>query len=178
MSKLNEYSCIMLKCHNNALIKLMHDTFKRIPIQILAPGENTDFNPHITILYGIYTSNIQDILNPLKNVSFVNYKTTGISAFTSNSEYDVLKIDVDSVDLLYLNKKCRHSLQHKEFYPHYKPHLTIAYIKKENQSYIKELSKSDLFKNLYDISHITNISTADDKKFNFNLQSKRLEQIK
>ena len=173
------YSCVMLKCHNNALRKLILETYEKYPIESLAPGENEgNFNPHVTILYGIHTNKLDEILHPLQNISFVNYKTTGISLFTNNEKYDVLKIDISSIDLQFLNRKLRHALKHENFYPKYIPHMTIAYIRKNQQNISKKIIDLNYFKNLHDISHSIKISTGDNKAFNFNLQSKRLEQVK
>ena len=172
------YTCVMAKCHNNALKKLILETYNKIPVESLDPTENEGtFNPHVTILYGIYTSNIDQILQSFQNVTFINYRTLGLSTFNTNEKYDVLKIDISSIDLQYLNKKLRHTLRYKNIYPKYKPHMTIAYLKKD-QPVTQKLIELPYFKNLHDISHMLYISTADEKKFNFNLQSKRLEQIK
>ncbi len=88
-----------------------------------------DTDPHITVLYGLYEDvkqeNIEEILK--------NYKTptangTDISVFEAN-DYDILKIGIESEDLANMNALLS-ALPHASDHPIYKPHLTVAYIKK------------------------------------------------
>lgn len=92
-------------------------------------------NPHITILYGIHSDS-----PPLKLIdAFESYpkftiRLGLISLFKgeqSDNEFDVVKIDVDSTDLHVLNQIAKDNSEYTNQYSDYKPHVTIAYVKKD-----------------------------------------------
>jgi 2'-5' RNA ligase len=92
-------------------------------------GYGREMQPHVTILYGIHSDvsdkkvekYIHKILNP-------QFKLSGISFF-ENTEFDVIKFDVESKDLHDLNKLFK-ELPHTSTFPNYHPHVTICYLKK------------------------------------------------
>jgi len=84
---------------------------------------------HATVLYGIHDSEPDAVKKLLKSIQPINIKLGKISLF-SDDEYDVIKIDVRSPDLHKLNAKLRDSLKYTSSHPIYKPHVTIAYVKK------------------------------------------------
>lgn len=95
-------------------------------------GENfgLETNPHVTILHGLKDQVHGDLVcricqsleNPLE-VEIQNASTF------EQDEYDVLKFDVDS-DLLHKMNKAFRGLPHESRYDEYKPHMTVAYLKK------------------------------------------------
>jgi 2'-5' RNA ligase len=92
---------------------------------LAADGKETDF--HITVLYGIHTSNSSIISDIVKKFGPIKIKLGKISLFKSN-ENDVVKIEVTSKDLCKLNKLINDSTEVTNKYV-YKPHLTLAYVK-------------------------------------------------
>lgn len=86
-------------------------------------------NIHITVKWGIKNDDKEQPLEVFKNEKGGEVELGEINYF-DNDDYDVLIIEVKSKDLTRLNKKseeleCKES-SHKE----YKPHVTIAYLKK------------------------------------------------
>jgi 2'-5' RNA ligase len=90
--------------------------------------------PHVTILYGI-----KDALEGLKAIQAAQPKIAkaiptisctikSLTAF-ENPDGDVLKLDIDSTQLVALNKYLRSITEYTSSFPDYHPHLTIAYLK-------------------------------------------------
>lgn len=104
----------------------------RIPdVDLAEDGKETNF--HVTVKYGLHTSNpedarmvVRDWLSKRKNRT-VSATLIGVSCFEA-TEYDVLKVDVDSPDLVSLNRALS-KLPHTDTHPNYHPHVTLAYVK-------------------------------------------------
>lgn len=96
-------------------------------------------NPHITILYGLH-DNVT--LEQVKSVfegfdGDINVEVDGIDIF-ENKDYDVVKFNVKPDGALqYLHDRLSEFPNSNQF-PDYKPHITIAYVKKgTGKKYIK-----------------------------------------
>lgn len=92
-------------------------------------------NPHVTVLCGLHTSSPLDVAPLIAGFPKVIIQLGLVSIFTTNELYDVLKIDVVSESLKYLNKRLKR-LGHTCFFPSYKPHATIAYVKKNSANHL------------------------------------------
>jgi hypothetical protein len=86
--------------------------------------------PHITVLYGFYSfvmpHDVLEVLNTFKQPS-VRFGNIGI--FEDHPDFDVVKIDVESEDLNNMHSELL-NLPNEQTFPTYKPHMTIAYLKK------------------------------------------------
>ena len=85
--------------------------------------------PHVTIKYGLHTSNPSDVSSVASGFGPVEIKLGRTSFFECN-KYDVVKIDVESKSLRSLNAKIGDKLECTDTHPDYIPHVTIAYVKK------------------------------------------------
>jgi len=94
------------------------------------PTYGYDKEPHVTIKYGFSPDLTRmDLANVLRNVRPFKIKLTGIGQF-QNEKYDVVKFNVDrSDDLTRLREMCD-GYKNEDKYPDYKPHMTLAYVKK------------------------------------------------
>jgi 2'-5' RNA ligase len=95
--------------------------------------------PHVTVKYGLHTENAADVRRALANESPVEVKLGKVSIFPAKGDagYDVVKVDVESPALHALNKKISESLKVTDTHPEYKPHVTLAYVKKgQGQKYV------------------------------------------
>jgi len=108
-----------------------------IPEDALYREENKygmEKNPHVTVLYGLDNNvTLKDIRKTLWGAeipkSLVGF---GISEFTDDNRYDVVKLDVISPRSLWLLNDLLCSLPVPGMtYPDFKPHMTVAYVKKE-----------------------------------------------
>jgi hypothetical protein len=105
--------------------------------------------PHITILYGIH----EDEIDPDSIVSVIeskmkpiNIEIDEIDFFENdeNDEYDVVKYNVlITKELLRYREIFEKSFLNTQTFPEYKPHITIAYVKKgTGKKYKKKLDNS------------------------------------
>lgn len=138
------YGCVMLQ----APIKEMKDFQLRIEDEDLHEyGKEKD--PHVTILYGIHDDEtsldeIKALFSKLGKQE-IEISLTEINLF-ENEEYDVVKINIESVDLHFLNKELR-KLPHTSSFPDYKPHMTIAYVKPgTGKKYVEKFEKQLFYK--------------------------------
>lgn len=90
-------------------------------------GREDDF--HITVKYGLHTSNAEEVKKAIANFGSFDVKLGKVSLF-EREDYHVLKIDVESKRLHELNKLIESKLETTTKFPDYKPHVTISYIKK------------------------------------------------
>lgn len=107
--------------------------------------ENTkgrEIEPHVTILYGLSDSEIDedDVILLLQSLKMPIVELTEISCFT-NDEFDVLKYDVQSDALNLYNSIVTSLFPYKSKFPDYHAHLTIAYMNPgSGKKYSKKIS--------------------------------------
>jgi 2'-5' RNA ligase len=106
--------------------KQVLDFADSIPDELIGP-DGRETRPHITIKYGLHTDDVEKVKAlPLpKKITAVMGKTS----LFSNADADVLKIEINSPDLVNLNKIIRENLENTDTFPDYIPHATIAYLK-------------------------------------------------
>lgn len=128
-----EYGCLMY-CLDIPTWTEMLEKIDRNDIYTLEdknkPSGLTE-DPHITVLFGFHDKEIKldDIYEDVIDNKEITFKISGISIFESK-EYDILKYDIESDDLIKFNKilteKYPYTTEHA-----YHPHMTIGYIKKD-----------------------------------------------
>lgn len=96
------------------------------------PGFGLEKSPHVTVLYGF---NNDEDYEKIKQMIIDNHsgeikiKVHDITHFET-PDYDVVKFDVKSEDMVKLNKLMTDNFEYTTDYPDYHPHMTIAYVKK------------------------------------------------
>ena len=104
------------------------------------PSYGREEEPHITVKYGLDTVNPKDVEPLLAYQKPIKAKMGKVSIFESD-DYDVVKVDIESPELLALNKKISDNLKVTDTFPDYNPHTTIAYVKKgEGKKYVGDKS--------------------------------------
>jgi hypothetical protein len=86
---------------------------------------------HVTLLYGIDVddpSEVQKLIPP--EINMINIRLGLITAFLDNPDYDVLKIDVESPEMMKLHYMLGEKIPNSNSFPTYTPHLTLAYLNK------------------------------------------------
>jgi 2'-5' RNA ligase len=84
---------------------------------------------HITLKYGIHITDFTKLRNVFIGVSPIEIELGKITIFDTD-DADVVKIDVKSPEMLRLNKIISNSFEVTDSYPTYRPHTTVAYVKK------------------------------------------------
>lgn len=128
-----EAHCVMVDLPNNPAIM---EYIKNIPDDVIYEDGSEEYGrektPHITVLYGIVPAAEEKAKNILKNIPKNISATLGkISKFeNADSPFDVLKIEVNSPHLTKINDVLKRNCENVNEWPDYKPHVTLAYVKK------------------------------------------------
>ena len=120
-------------------------------------------DPHVTLKYG-YSPDLTkfDLANILKGIKPFVVTLKALNLF-ENEKFDVLKFEVEpNEQLMEIRRRCD-GYPNQDKYPDYKPHVTLAYIKKGS---FKELKKNLNIK--FPISRFK-YSGANGKKLMINL---------
>lgn len=120
-----EYGCVMIKLE---VPKSFHKIFDIIDENDLA-GDGVEKETHVTVCYGLHsdvkTSQVREVL---EGADLREIEVVGASLF--ENETDVLKLDVKVTDVLFLLRNKILQLNNTQKFNDYKPHITIAYLKK------------------------------------------------
>lgn len=128
--------CIMANLSEKDSSKIQ-DLVKSIPEKDLyKEGDEygREKETHATILYGLLPGKVtlDDVKESIADYGPVEMTLGKVNKF-ENDKYDVLKIDVESTDLGALNERLS-ELPNENDYDDYKPHITLAYVKKGTQN--------------------------------------------
>ncbi len=85
---------------------------------------------HVTVLYGIHSDSSLESKKLIDREKPFTIELGKIGVFTTNDQFDVVKINVNSPELHSLNKKLVNNLEHTNKFKEYQPHITVAYLKK------------------------------------------------
>lgn len=92
-------------------------------------GHGRETEPHVTVKYGLHTRVPEEVEQLVRSFPPVTIRLGLTSVFQNpGKDYDVVKIDVDSPDLMRLNRLLS-KLPHTDSFPVYRPHITLAYVK-------------------------------------------------
>lgn len=108
------------------LPKIRHMS-RQIAADDLAEDGRED-HPHITIKYGLHTDNPDDVSEVVKDFGPVQI-VLGKTFIFPGDEYDVVNVEVQSPQLVRLNKLISESLECTNTHPKYVPHICLAYVK-------------------------------------------------
>ena len=103
---------------------------QNIPDDDLSPDERQGDDFHVTVKYGLHTTQTTPVAGLLSHWGKIKATLRHVDIFDSSPEYDVLIVNVESPDLVRMNRTISDSLPHTDTQPGYKPHLTLAYLKK------------------------------------------------
>lgn len=95
------------------------------------PAKGVETNPHVTILYGLNKGvTVEQVKSVFDNFhGDIKVEINGVGIF-ENEEFDVVKLNViPSESLRTLHDELK-KFPNSDQYPEYKPHITIAFVKK------------------------------------------------
>jgi 2'-5' RNA ligase len=121
-------------------------------------------NPHVTILYGLHDEVSEDeVRSVFDNFDDnINIVVDGVGIF-ENEKFDVVKFNVNPDGALQELHDKLSEFPNSNEYPDYKPHITIAYVKKGTG---KKYVKPDYKYEVKNVNHIT-YSMANGNKIKF-----------
>ena len=93
------------------------------------PSFGREDEMHVTVLYGIHSEDKDEVEKYIIGQKPINVTLDEVDVFT-NDKFDVVVIKVVSEDLAKLNQKLKENIEHTSKFKDYKPHVTIAYVKK------------------------------------------------
>lgn len=91
-------------------------------------ADGREDQPHITVKYGLVTKDPAAVRRLLAQQGPLR-ATLGVTSLFEHPEQDVLKLNVESPDLVALNARLCSYLEHLDAYPDYQPHVTVAYLR-------------------------------------------------
>ena len=133
---------------------------KRIDDSILytEEGYGRELYPHITVAYGFLNEiDYIEMDKYLKLIPQFEIELGDISIFEADN-YDVLKVDINSIPLTQLHYDLISRFANIQTYPEYKPHMTLAYIKKGMfLDTINPFKEKSFIINKLEFSHANNV---------------------
>lgn len=98
----------------------------------IVPGDSSygrEDEMHVTVLYGLHSNQPDEVKKLVTGEPKIQVKLGEINIFP-NPKFDVLIVEVESKELRDLNKKLEGNVEYTNKYDRYRPHITLAYIKK------------------------------------------------
>lgn len=124
---------------------------------------------HVTLLYGLHKIvGLEDVKKEVLNIPVRNVIASKVTYFTS-SEYDVIKFEMDYEFFKKMHKSLK-KLPNTQTFNGYKPHMTIAYVKKGRGKAIAE-ELNNQFKRTLKPSHFV-FSEMNGTKTKFDYEKK------
>lgn len=126
----HEYSCVLanLKLLDKEILDWSKRFLYHSCLHIGEDKNGREKDIHVTVLYGLHTSDVDQVKPIIKKFKSFDIVLKNITKFESK-DYDVLKIDIESKTLIDMNKALR-KLPHTSNHPDYHAHCTIAYVNK------------------------------------------------
>jgi len=127
-----EFGCLMINFDDTPWSNFLNEFIDREDIY---DDETHDYGlehePHVTVLYGLHDDEFDygDLKQMLPKLNDITISLKNISFFTGD-KYDVVKFNINSKDLITLNKQITEKFPYSTDFPIYHPHTTIAYVKK------------------------------------------------
>ena len=142
-----DYSSLLFELPEDVTDNVISWGFDHVPNEslFLDPKDPTfgrEDDAHITLIYGIHTSNIKEVSSLFVKEKEFDCKLGKLDLFTKSDKFNVLIVSVECEELHKLNRKMRRELEVTESYPIYVPHVTICYLKKDQG---KEYIGNDVF---------------------------------
>jgi 2'-5' RNA ligase len=93
-------------------------------------GHGRETDTHITIAYGICAEDVEIIKTIFKKKKKIKATLRDVGFFKPDGDYEPVIIKVESKDLEELNEEISRTLYIESTYDEFKPHCTVAYVKK------------------------------------------------
>lgn len=98
-------------------------------VSLTDPSFGREDEMHVTVLYGIHSDGSEQTQKVIKGHQPVHAELGEVDVFP-NEKFDVVVVKVNSPELHELNEKLEEKLEFTNKYKKYRPHVTLAYVKK------------------------------------------------
>lgn len=147
-----KFSCAMLNLSDDIVPIIKYWVKKNVPYESVHVNEDTGMEgyedtPHVTAKYGIHDVTPDRLKEIIRGYGPVKLSFGTVTRFIDNPKFDVLKIDMGGDKLTKMNQIISDNMECTDTYE-YKPHSTLAYIKKGSCT---ELDGDDFFTDLNDL---------------------------
>ena len=165
-----DYSCSMVRIEpitKGIINKYIFDNISKEDLYLGEPNENIEYgyelDSHITIIYGYKTNNIEKIANSFSKYTKDSINVTlGKINYFEHKLYYVLYISVSGQDVFDLQEYSLNSgLSIDILYPDYKPHCTLAYIKRDSWKKYEYLVNDEYFDKMNIVCKQIKITSAN-----------------
>jgi len=146
------YSCAMLPLSESPNSLIQYWAKKHIPEEALYINEDEgiegfETTPHVTVKYGLHDTEPHRLIDMLQGIGSIPLQFGNVTKFDNNPNFDVIKVDIESDKLRMINQIISDYFEHSDKFPEYKPHATIAYVKKGSCDHLVD---NDFFDKLND----------------------------
>ena len=133
-----EFACLMVGVPEDLQNNILQWSYANVPDAMVfaEPGKGRELKTHVTVKYGIHSDNPTDTMDVVNPIVPIPFTVGAVSLFTSKPDYDVMILPVSSELLVRLNREVSDALECTDTYPDYKPHMTIAYVKKGSAQHL------------------------------------------
>lgn len=159
-------SCAMLALPMHLLDAVLQWNNENIPEDILYIDPEVEhvvgreLEPHITILYGLFTEDVRIVEEALSNCDPITFVLGKVGSFEQD-KYDVIFVEVEPIGELLTAREKLLQLPHQLSFPDYNPHITLAYVKKGTAS---QFLKNEIFNGIAETSANVLFSTKSGGK--------------
>jgi len=148
-----KFSCAMLNITEKNAGVFEYWAKKNIPAKALFSDDSDGIEGyedvhHVTVKYGIHDVTPEKLIELIQGAGKVDLMFEKVTKFTDNPKFDVVKVDVKSDKLRKLNKIISDNMECTDSFDEYKPHVTLAYVKKGE---CEDLVGNDFFNELEDM---------------------------
>ena len=123
----HEYGCVLFLVPEDMKKKFLAEVHA-IPSKYVAEEQNLEMEPHVTALYGILGTTLEDVVRIVAGMESPLVRFGKTSSFPEGDNGVPLFVSVESEDMQNLNSQLRSLLPHVAKYPEYHPHATLAYV--------------------------------------------------
>lgn len=127
-----KFSSVQINVPKNITKKIMDWSTQEIEDDDLyeEPGYGREEESHVTVLYGLHTDSPAIAKEIAKRTEPFTLELRKVSLFIDNPLFEVMKISIRCSEIHELNSLFRKKTEYTNKHDDYKPHITIAYIKK------------------------------------------------
>jgi 2'-5' RNA ligase len=137
-------------------------------------GRETE--PHVTVKYGLHSDDPSTVRGIVSRHPQFDIRMGRTSHFPDSGHGDVVKAEVDSPQLHELHHAISNGTENTSTFPDFKPHVTLAYVKKGMGRHLAEKDGDSLAGKSARVDHVM-FSDKNEKKTRIPLKASQSDMI-